>query len=641
MMSGSAGAVESHGLDYLQHLRVGVFIYRDGRFVFRNRHLARIHGCDSREEGWPASSPLRDQTLLSRMDQLLSGSPHGDQSGLPLRIQGLDNRGGVLWIEVAISTIGHEGRPAVLGQVMDVTEGVRAREALRRAEHRYGSFLDDLTDIAYEVDAEGCVTYANPMASRLLGRPLDEIVGSPLLGLMAAESQAEASEFLSTSLSGEGAEAELTLVSGHCCHFKSRPHRDAGGRADGFRGIARDVSRRNQMERQLLNSKAMLQAVFDGISDPLVLLDEDLTVRMLNRAAKDYYGVAWYGDVIGKPCWILRKEGRVDAECEHCRVRQSMSQGRMLVFERKSPFVPNRDEEVFLYPLTGSAEAAERVIVRINDITELKAATREVIHRQKLESLGVLVSGIAHEINNPNNFISFNLPILREYLDAMMPFIDAHAAGAPGMEWAGLPYGEYRKDLFKLLDNIQHGSERIGAIASDLRAFCRKEGELQGRLIHLPGVIEKALSLARGSLTQCALTTEVSIAEGMKDVRGYPEALEQVLVNLLINAAQAADKERSRVEIRACMSETEPQTVVIEVEDNGMGMDPEVRDQIFDPFFTTKARQEGTGLGLYVCRNLVMSMGGRIEVESTPGAGSCFRILIPQMDASRLHSLDR
>ena len=111
--------------------------------------------------------------------------------------------------------------------------------------------------------------------------------------------------------------------------------------------------------------------------------------------------------------------------------------------------------------------------------------------------------------------------------------------------------------------------------------------------------------------------------------------LKQILLNLLLNAAQAADKENSSLELKAISGDTWREHTIIEISDNGCGMDEATRQKIFDPFFTTKSATKGTGLGLYICYNLLESMGGHIEVESEPGKGSTFRITVPDTMAQR------
>jgi signal transduction histidine kinase len=257
---------------------------------------------------------------------------------------------------------------------------------------------------------------------------------------------------------------------------------------------------------------------------------------------------------------------------------------------------------------------------------------RQLMQSEKLASLGFLVSGVAHEINNPNNFITFNLPILRDYLKELMPIIDDYTKDHQGFELFRMSYPEFRKDIFKLLDNIEHGSSRINATVSGLREFSRTKDKKERVLVDIRQVTEKGIAICQGKIRRMVKSFEVNIPEDLPQIYTDPEALEHVLVNLLINAGQAADKEDSWIRLSVRLGNTRRDHLIIEVSDNGCGMDEETMGKIFDPFFTTKPSGKGTGLGLSVCHTQVESLGGRIEVESEPGKGSTFRVILSTIE---------
>ncbi|MFH1625137.1 MAG: HAMP domain-containing sensor histidine kinase, partial [Pseudomonadota bacterium] len=151
------------------------------------------------------------------------------------------------------------------------------------------------------------------------------------------------------------------------------------------------------------------------------------------------------------------------------------------------------------------------------------------------------------------------------------------------------------------------------------------------RWADLREVIEKGVAICRGQVKNMVKSFEVDVTKEAPPVFTDPEALEQVLVNLVINAAQAADKEDSWVRLTVQLGDTQTDHVIIEVSDNGCGMDEQTREKIFRPFFTTKSTGSGTGLGLFVSHNLIEGLGGHIELQSEPGKGSTFRITLPDM----------
>jgi signal transduction histidine kinase len=281
--------------------------------------------------------------------------------------------------------------------------------------------------------------------------------------------------------------------------------------------------------------------------------------------------------------------------------------------------------------VVNEAGGRQAAVIRISDITQSKLMERQLIQSEKLASIGLLVSGVAHEINNPNSFMSFNIPILREYLEELMPIIDAYAEEHPGFELFSMNYQEFRQDIFGLLDNMEHGSDRINRIVSDLKDYARKRDKTELRWIDLKTVVDTAVNICRSEIRKKIKSFEVQIAEDVPTIFSDPEALEQVLINLLINAAQASDKGDSWLRVHAACEKSWDRSCVIEVSDNGCGVAEDIRDKIFDPFFTTKASSAGTGLGLYICYNLVEALGGKIEIESQPGQGSTFRLVLPKL----------
>jgi signal transduction histidine kinase len=155
----------------------------------------------------------------------------------------------------------------------------------------------------------------------------------------------------------------------------------------------------------------------------------------------------------------------------------------------------------------------------------------------------------------------------------------------------------------------------------------------------LKDVIESVHSICHSKIKSSVKSFVKNIPENLPKIYTEPYALEQILLNLLINAAQAADKHDSWIKLNVTVNNGEQEHIGIEVSDNGCGIDGETQLKIFDPFFTTKSQAEGTGLGLYVCHTLVERLKGRIEVESDPGKGSVFRLILPAKKQSQSNPL--
>lgn len=383
------------------------------------------------------------------------------------------------------------------------------------------------------------------------------------------------------------------------------------------------------MEENIFQRSDILQLVFDGIAEPLVIMDLDLQVKILNKAARIHYNLSESDDVLNKVCFLGFKGSSVP--CKGCKIPLAVLEGVETEFERKGFMDPTKSERVTVYPLKSEGNLIGS-IVRISDITEARMIANQLIQAEKMASLGILVSGIAHEINNPNNFITFNIPILRDYLAQIMTIVDEHISERQDQEFFGMSYQEFRKDIFNLLENVQHGSKRINAIVSDLREFSRRKDDKKVGDVDIAKVIDRVVTICKGKIKRLVKTFDVNISGNLPNISTDPYIIEQVLINLLINAGQAADKEDSFIKLNVALDGNRKENLIIEVLDNGMGMDEDTLDRIFNPFFTTKPSGEGTGLGLYVCRNLIEELGGQIKVDSGPGKGSTFRISLPYKD---------
>lgn len=395
-----------------------------------------------------------------------------------------------------------------------------------------------------------------------------------------------------------------------------------------FRPIIRHIEQRENAESKLRKNRDLLQIVFNGISDPLILLDDQMNVKMINTAASRYYRL---GDQfsVDQPCHIALMKGA--KQCEECDIPKRIAEKGNFNFERSGLLDDSRIERVHIYRSPGNSDHTGAIIVKIMDVTEEKAMERQLRQRERLISLGLLISGVAHEINNPNTFISFNLPILSEYLKEMMPIIDQYASRHSDFEIANMPYTEFRRDLFKLIDNITHGSGRINTIVSQLKEFSRIQESNNVKPVDVKTLIDKVIALADAQIKKSVKRFKIDIPNDLPMIATEAQAIEQITLNLLINACQAADKTDSWAGIKIRPSATNPIALKIEFSDNGCGMDDKTIKHIFDPLFTTKGPDSGTGLGLYICHNLAERIRGTIEVSSIPGQGSTFTVLIPDL----------
>ena len=288
-----------------------------------------------------------------------------------------------------------------------------------------------------------------------------------------------------------------------------------------------------------------------------------------------------------------------------------------------------------LFDLNSSLE--KRVDARTTELEEavshLRAAKHRLVHQEKMASIGQLVAGVAHEINNPLNFIKGNLYLLCEYADglrgALAAYEDLVKRDATGLM---AEIEKLRKehdidyiidDLDSLLASCNEGVERTTTIVRDLRAFSRTDGGVP-TTVEVADRIDTTINLLRSHFTGIELERDYADAGEIECLEGQ---LDQVLMNLLANAADAVE-DGGKVAIRAYAADDEH--LAIEIEDDGCGIAQEDLDRIFEPFFTTKEVGKGTGLGLAISYGVVARHGGTIAATSEPGQGTCFRIELPR-----------
>ena len=268
---------------------------------------------------------------------------------------------------------------------------------------------------------------------------------------------------------------------------------------------------------------------------------------------------------------------------------------------------------------------------RVRDQSEsLEKLQERLLRSERLTALGLLAASIAHEINNPNNFVKLNLPALRDYLKTILPVVDAHAAGQGGVYAFGMSYEEFRQDLFRLVDNMEHGCDRITATVQYLREFIHRMQHGCRASVDLREVVGRAVNLSRPEVMRTVRSLEIEDPGAPVSVRTNPEALEIVLINLLLQAARAADKGDSWVRVKVAPADREGAAALVEVADNGRGLSAEELRNIFDPTLSALEAEAGAGSGLYACKVLMREVDGRLEVKSAPGEGSLFRVLLNQ-----------
>ncbi len=261
--------------------------------------------------------------------------------------------------------------------------------------------------------------------------------------------------------------------------------------------------------------------------------------------------------------------------------------------------------------------------------TKLALQQQQLLQADKMTSLGILVSGVAHEINNPASLLLLNLPVVKETFDDLEEILEEHYHSQGDFYLAGLRYSRMREEMPLMLDDMLEGTHHIRRIVNDLRDFARQEPLESFENIDFNEIVMTAIRLTDNTIRSSTQDFSVSYCDALPRIQGNGQRLQQVVINLIVNACQALQSLAQSISIKTYY-DSDRRTVCLLVKDNGKGIEQEHLSRLRDPFFTTKREQGGTGLGLSISSSIVEEHGGRLEFSSTAGEGTCVTLYLPQ-----------
>jgi PAS domain S-box-containing protein len=372
-------------------------------------------------------------------------------------------------------------------------------------------------------------------------------------------------------------------------------------------GTTQDITERKQDEVRLRNKKNELQAIFDAVNDGVMVFDHNGSIQHFNHICPQFF-----------PEEVLSGGGCRDifhaeqASSPHdCPVELALHGERVetsMVFVRKGH--NTRYIDITANPIKDELGEKTRALVFLRDVTLKRLHEMQLIQSEKMSSIGVLATGVAHEINNPLTSVAgYAEALLRRFRDEPSLLSDS------------------RLDVFpKYLEVIIRESYHCKGIIGRLLNFSRKSDGLIGT-VNLNGLLLEILELLKHQPNYEELNVVADLKENIPLLLGDPSGLRQIFMNLLTNACHAI-KDGGLVEISTGYSDKE-RAINVQVRDTGCGIAHDVIDRIWDPFFTTKEVGKGTGLGLALTYNIVKRHGGEIKVESRVGEGTLFTVLLP------------
>ncbi len=359
-------------------------------------------------------------------------------------------------------------------------------------------------------------------------------------------------------------------------------------------------------------SREKLRAFFNAITSKIVVIDRDFNISMSNK------------EDIGDSGKCYNKLFGLNERCAECPSLESLRTGNSAVQER---IIDDKYFQLDTYPIFGEDGVVDSVLEVCMDITLQKKMEEQLLQSYKLASLGKLVAGVAHEINNPNTFILGNLKIIQESFNDLFPLLDLYFQYHPDLKIARLDYKTFKENITILVEDMLNGANRTKKIVTDLRNFAKKDEGGLTEDIDLNSIITNNLTFTQKHTKKYA-RLEIELGRDIPIFKGNSNKLEQLLVNLILNASEAIECENGLIKITTGFDK-ETNNIILTVSDNGIGMTENVKKNIFDPFFTTKRKKGGTGLGLSISYGIVKDHNGEIEVDSKVGQGTKFTIRFP------------
>ena len=383
--------------------------------------------------------------------------------------------------------------------------------------------------------------------------------------------------------------------------------------------LAAQVRERLKVEQALRASEQRLRVVFNQSPDILMTVNEHGRIVMVNRPWPKAPNESAVGHNSAK---ILPKGLR---KWYRQALKEVFASGEAEQFQYSA--ADSVCWQVRIVPLR-SAGRVDAAMVIATDVTEHRMLEAQAIRSARLATLGVLSASVAHEINNPNNAIQFNAAVLKRSFDDILPLLRRRAEEGGGVLIGGMPIARAVDGLPDMLAGLLRNSQRIQGIVASLKQMARHDpGEYAGA-VDVGKVLRSAYSLLQHQVQRHTDDCEVLLPPTLPPLRGNAQQLEQVFINLLLNALQALPERSASVRVEAAVAGDGSQ-IEIAVIDQGRGIREADLDRIFDPFFSTRLDQGGTGLGLSICRRIVENHGGSIDIESAEGIGTEVRVRLP------------
>ena len=544
-------------------------------------------------------------------------------------------------VSLNVSSVRDEEGNVLYGRSVwrNITRHKRAEKALRRSETRYRTLFGESRDAVYMNTREGKILDVNQAGLDLLGYPRDELIGMNVRRLYV---HPEERSVFQREIEQQGSVRDYELKFRRKdgvqidCLVTSTVRRAVDGTVLGYQGIIRDITEQMRAENALHESEQRFRQLAENLREVFWLSSLDASqIYFVNPAYEEIWGRSRESLIAQPESWLdaVHPEDREEVLANF----EKQSRGEFVEYEYRivrpdgeirwveAHVFPVRNEEGEIYRCAGSAQEITKR-KRAEELAE--SQQQQLIQADKMASLGILVSGVAHEINNPNNFIMLNGEILSMAWQNVMPILQKYYEENGDFLLAGMPYTRAHEKIGQLISGISEGATRIGKIVEALGGFARQDAGDLDQSVDPNAAVESAMVIVNNLIRKSTHHPSVELEENLPKIRGNQQQLEQVIINLITNSCQALQSPQKYLYVSTSYNETSD-LITIRVRDEGEGIPPENLNHIIEPFFTTKRDTGGTGLGLSVSYNIVKNHGGHLHFTSRFGKGTTATVMLP------------
>ncbi len=578
------------------------------------------------------------QPLINREEPLSALDGHGQRWGLTTKVPLRDSHGQVI---------------GVVGIARDITDRKRMEEVLRTSEEHYRALVETSPDAITLTDLNGHFIMANRRAAEMHRFAcVEDLLGVSASDLIAPEDRSRASEAILKALTiGYARNLEYTFLRKDGTRFpvevSASTVTDATGRPQALMGATRDITERRRTEEALKTAHAQTQLLLASISSILIGVGPDDRITHWNAPAEAAFGLT-AAEMIGQPIDDQRipwDSGEVSRRFFHGRNENQPT--RLADVRYTRPAGKEGFLNITLSPFIGDEPGQPGFLLLGEEITERRILEMQLVQAQKLEAIGQLAAGIAHEINTPIQYVGDNTRFLQESFFEITALFDQYrgileAAKVGGVRAdqlvelasveAATDWDYLSKEIPRAIYESLGGIARVAEIVRAMREFSHPD-IVEKVATDLNRAIENTITVTRNEWKYVA-EVQTELDPDLPRVPCLPGEFNQVILNLLVNAAQAiADVVGDGSNGKGTIAVTTRRTgswAEIHIRDTGTGIPEKARGRIFDPFFTTKEVGKGTGQGLAIAYNVIVEKhGGTITFETELGMGTTFTIRLP------------